>query len=159
MINIRTLTVKQSISCVSTHRCRSRQIFGCAKELCLNFPKLSWKMFERQTFQEDQKKTKKGLQSHQTPFFEKKVKFSRISFSLIWSYRNICAQIFWDFSLSFQDFARIFDKSKLLGMRLHPVHPSSYTTVSATCGKSKLMTWNFSNNVVCNPWSLDAAIG
>jgi len=26
------------------------------------------------------------------------------------------AQIFWDFS-------RIFDKSKLLGVRLHPLHP------------------------------------
>jgi len=77
--------------------CSSRQILGGVKEFCL--------------------KTKKVFDSsHQTHFLEKKVKFRRISFSLIWRCQNICAWIF-------RDFAQIFNKSNLLGVRLHPLHP------------------------------------
>ena len=34
------------------------------------------------------------------------------------------------FARIFRDFVQLFNKSKLLGVRLHPLHPSSYTTAS-----------------------------
>jgi len=38
------------------------------------------------------------------------------------------AQIFKDFAKILRTFARIFKESKHLGVRLHPLHPTSYTT-------------------------------
>ena len=75
-------------------------------------------------------KHSRGLQfiSSDAIFLEKVVKFRRIWFSLICKCRNICARIFCYFARIFR-FARIVDKSKLLGVRLHPLHPSCYTTV------------------------------
>ena len=34
------------------------------------------------------------------------------------------------FARIFRDFVQLFNKSKLLGVRLHPLHPASYTTAS-----------------------------
>jgi len=44
-----------------------------------------------------------------------------------WVFRDF-AQIIRDFAQIFKDFARIFDNAKLLGVHLHPLHPTSYTT-------------------------------
>ena len=46
--------------------------------------------------------------------------------AIFWSQRTlgaIFAQIFRDFAQILRDFAHIFNKSKLLVVRLHPLHP------------------------------------
>ena len=100
------------------HRCRSRQIFGGAKEFRPNFPQACPQSFCAPNIPWSEIATgraQKSLQFMSSGGFseEKKVKFRRLSFRLIWKCRNICARIFWDFRW-------IFDKSKLLEVRLHP---------------------------------------
>jgi len=121
----------------SNHRCRSRQIFGGAKDFFLNFPKLARNIFGpllvRSFIQED-------LQLGWPPKKEKVFMW----FCKRWApfpsnqthvVRHFCPdfQVFTDLqSLSqilpivtriLQRFCRIFTKSKLLGVRLHPLHP------------------------------------
>ena len=47
----------------------------------------------------------------------------QIQTCFIWRCRNICAPNFWDFARIVRGFPRIFDKLRMLGVRLHPVHP------------------------------------
>ena len=96
---------------------------GDVKDCCPDFPKLH----------------QKGLYlifcKRWTPFFEGKQRraplgtiFAQIFRDLprylrfVWIFRDF-SQNFWDFPHIFRDFSRIFNKSKLLGVRLHPLHP------------------------------------
>jgi len=86
------------------HRCRSRQLFGGAKEFCPNSHKLARKSssgkFGRHFFKS------KHVRRHFCSNFQGVVKVL-----------SSFARILWDF-------ASIFTESKLfLGVRLHPLHP------------------------------------
>ena len=59
-------------------------------------------------------------------------KFSRIfirSLEILLGTSGILHRFSEFFSQNFKDFAQIFDKSKLLGVSFHPLHPASYTAV------------------------------
>jgi len=60
-----------------------------------------------------------------------------VSFITQWERRcrNICARIF-------RNFSRIFDKSKLLGVRLHPLHHWLFVW-KTVC---KMVTWDIVGN-------------
>jgi len=105
-------------STVSSIGVGAGKFLGVRRSFAQISPKLARKVFVRQTFhdvklrQEEHKKVFNLC--HRAVFLKKKkVKFRRLSFRLIWKCRNICARIFWDFRW-------IFDKSKLLEVRLHP---------------------------------------
>ena len=51
--------------------------------------------------------------------FREFVKVRRDFSRILWDF----AQILWDFARILWDFARISTKSKLLGVRVHPLHP------------------------------------
>ena len=86
------------------HRCRSRQIFGGAKDFCPNSP------------------PKKKLLSFWAPFFQ--IKACGCYFCSC--FQRVCSD-FQGVCEGFTDFARISTKSKLLGMRLHPRLLRQYT--------------------------------
>ena len=89
--------------------CRSRQIFGLRKIFARISPNFPEKFLYGQV-------SVPFLWSH-----TEKIKFRRISSVSFIDHtnrtrcRNISARIF-------RDFARVFDKSKLLGVRVHPAH-------------------------------------
>ena len=125
-------------------RCRSWKILVCAKDFCLNFPKLARNVLVRLLPTNFIMKTFFGI--GMTSNIKVFMCFVQTLGAIFWSqtaFGAIFAQIFRYFAWNFRDFAqifrnftRIFDKSKLLGVRLHPLHLAStlctlasYTTV------------------------------
>ena len=101
------------------HRCRSKQIFRGAKEFCLGSHKLSRKALQKSVLQ-----NKKMLFISIRDAIS--CQFGRHYFQI----KACWAPFLLRFSGSFgrlteifTDFARIFTKSKLLGVRLYPLHP------------------------------------
>ena len=115
------------------HRCRTKKIFGGAKDFCPNFPKLTRKLLHNFCQQIFSHKDHEYLflcdlqEKCLHLFFWKPLGVS------FWSHTTlgaIFARVFWDFAQIFRDFvqifgnfAQIFDRSNLLGVRLHPLHP------------------------------------
>ena len=123
------------------HMCRSKQIFGGAKDFCPNFPELSRKAFGQffvrifppttqimKTFLWDhlQKEAFMWLTTRWAPIFQNQTTWAPIFSHIFRQFAQMfCffARIFTEFCGIFRDFARIFGKSKFLGERLNPVHP------------------------------------
>ena len=132
------------------HRCRSRQIFWGAKDFCPNFPNLPEKylghfLCMKTIFWMTSKKVWfwapfLQIKAHWAPFFSNQSTLGAIFFQikarwapflLLFSgslprFSEILrrfSQISTDFSRIFRYFAWIFNKSKLLGVCLHPLHP------------------------------------
>ena len=115
----------------SSHRCRSRQILGGAKDFCQNSPKLA------------RKPTKKWPPNNSAcdfgrHFFQIKAGWapllliysgSLLRFSwILWRFSEILTKI----PRIFKNFAWIFTKSKLLGVQAHlPRTAASYTSDSS----------------------------
>jgi len=141
-------------------KCRSRQIFLCAKDFCPNVPKLAQNIFRplfvrifshEDHFSDDLQKClhvilgavffksknvgrhffiSKHVGHYICPYFQEVCPDFQgfcISFHSFWPVSKDFAKVFTDFAEISKDFARIFIKSKLLGERLHPLHPPSYT--------------------------------
>ena len=87
--------------CCQMHRCRRRKNFGRAKDFCPNFPKLAGKILPKMT----SKKRLNVLLGTSSAVFQDFDKFFK-HFVQMSTY-----------------FSRIFTKSKLLWVRLHPMHP------------------------------------
>jgi len=106
--------------------CRSRQIFGGAKDFCPNFPKLPRKnfgllfvqLFSHADLFGDHPQTRSSCNSANVE--RHCLKSNHVGHNF--------ACIFKEFAQIFCDFARIFTKSNLLGVRLHPCTPASYIT-------------------------------
>jgi len=112
------------------HRCRSRQIFGGAKDFCPNFLKLARKIIflcMKTAFRMTSKK--KRLRVILGAIFSNESTLGAISFkshTLGAIFARNCrefAKVFTDFARIFRDFNRVSTKSKLLGVRLHHLHP------------------------------------
>jgi len=118
-------------------RCRSTQIFGVAKNFCPNFRKLARKNFERKW-----PPTKTSSLSFCVPFLQNKQTYS--------NFADVCtyfSQISSHFARIFVDFARIFTNSKLLGVRLHLLHPRFLHQYFTLCSMllERLFSWNSDN--------------
>ena len=151
----------------STHWCRSRQIFGGAKDfskISLNFPEkkfqkkrlhffLCWAHFLNQSTsstifaqispklaQSSPNLPEKNQIKTWPPKRQKSLHFDfGCHFCKIKALNHLqrfCERFhkfcpnFHRFSRILSDFARIFIKSKVLGVRLYPLHPTSYTSPS-----------------------------
>ena len=101
---------------LEAHRCRSRQMFGWAKDFC---QEIFWATFCAHIFSWRPflgwlpKKVFMWFCTRWAPFF---------------SYKSVLGAIF---SHIFRDFVRIFTRSKFLGCACTPCTPASYTTVEA----------------------------
>ena len=108
--------------CPIRHRCRSRPMFGRAKDLYPNFPKHARKVFVRVLL------TNFIPQRSWKPFLLWPPKKDlRVFFCKLWvpflEMKQRWVPFFQDFAQIFRYLSRIFDKSKLLGVRLHLLHP------------------------------------
>ena len=110
-----------SICNYMSHRCRSWQIFGVAKEFCPNSPNFPEK---------NQTKVTSKKKSIRAPFFSNQSMLGAIFAQIFKEFVKVLR----DFSQILWDFARIFIRLKLLGMRLHPLPPTP-------------VTWAYKNNV------------
>ena len=105
------------------HGCRSMANFGGVKDFCLNFPKLAWKVsgnFLCEYFlpHKSWKPIFEKMSKNWAPFFQIKQRWAPFLTPF-----SEFAQVSWilrTFSLILLRFSRIFYKSKLLRMRLHP---------------------------------------
>jgi len=144
------------------HSCRSRQIFGGAKDFCPNLLKLARKNFGplfvlmKTVFRMSAKR--KSSCDFRRHFFKPK-HIGRLFCSY---FQDVCPdlRIFTDFAHSSTDFAMIFTKSKLLGVRLHtrPRHHCFHLLPFVS------VSWSFWQNIeICNlcqnlPWSKTSSI-
>jgi len=102
------------------HRCRSRRIFGGAKDFCPNSPKLVRKLSKKSDFQ------KKALHVILGAILLNQTMLGAIFDHIFREFAQIFrdfVKIFRDFARILKDFARIFTKSNFLRVRLHPLHP------------------------------------
>jgi len=155
-----TLVSKLVTLSFEKHRCRSRQLFGGAKDFCPNFPKLARKILQRKwppkndciSFHVCHIFSSQSTSS--TIFAQISPKFAQISPNLpeknlikTWPQKTSLHFYLECYSVKSKhkkrfckgihtycpnfptDFARIFTKSKILGVRLHPLPPASCTSV------------------------------
>jgi len=97
----------------TTHRCRSKQTFGGAKDFCPNSPKLARKKLQKMTSKE------KFFMWFWAPFFSHQ---SILGATFAHIFRDF-VKVFRDFAQISKDFVRIFTRSRLLGVRLHSPFP------------------------------------
>ena len=116
------------------HRCRSRQIFGGAKEVCPHFTRSARKKFGTLFMQFScdfgcHFFKSKHIGCH---FYQIKANWAPFLLVFLWSvpryseifegFHKFCPDFHW-FCPDFKGFCRIFTKSKPLGVRLHLLHP------------------------------------
>ena len=125
-----------------TTRWRGRQIFGGAKDFCSNLLKLTQKICVSKMIDFFWESHKKGLHmSHGEEKIHIKTYFDSQSHS---SHnekvsKHLCPNLRVFFRI-FRDFARIFDKSKLLGLRLYPPASPPATPLSKLPSRSSTET-------------------
>jgi len=117
--------------------------FWGTKDFCPNFPKLARKNFGpsavhcmRTEFRMSTKKQRLhvilgAIFSNQSTLGAGFACIFKEFAQIFRDFVKVCtdfAQTFLEFARIFRDFSRIFTKSRLLGVRLHPFTPASYTT-------------------------------
>jgi len=122
-------------SVTRVHRCKSRQIFGGAKEFFLDSPKLAREILQKSDLQKKLLLSIQALCDLQKLFVSiRALLFSNQSmlsafFALIFVefYKVLkdFSRILGNFSWILRDFSRIFTKSNLLRVRLRPCTPAS----------------------------------
>jgi len=122
---VKTFMTTKFIS--SDHRCRSRQMFGRAKEFYTGSsnlaPKNTSKM--RPINKSSSYKFGRHFMSILAPLFSNQSMLGAISVHIFKEFEKVLR----DIARSLEDFSRVFTKSKLLGVRL-PLHPPSNTSAS-----------------------------
>ena len=112
---------------VEKHRCRSRQILGGAKDFCPNFTKLA-----RKTLQRKWPPKRNVYTLILSAIFAKSKHIQRFCEGI----HTFCP----NFS---KYFARLFTKSKVLGVRLHPASYTSVEKYYIGCHGSTIKIWRF----------------
>jgi len=119
---------KLFVTITNKHSCRSRQNSGDAKNFCPNFPKLPRKVFVRllSTNFLPQRLWRRFLVWPSNKGFH--LCFLQTLCAIFWNQTIlgvIFTRSFRDFAQIFRDFAVFFNKSKLLGGRLHTLLSAS----------------------------------